>query len=234
MTRSGGDAGCYHEREKFRIVALMTMRTEPLRGAGSRIGVTLARFACGLACLPAFAAASALGDVLERSPAGPPGGIIDAPTSVADFSRGGGAVGFGQLAFNERQRVRLERDLDLDPIGPGPEDVPAGTVVSSHMIFLNVADGAVGTSELVTWTFGGRILGVMSDFFGQLEAASNAELGAPDTQYQAPFRARGMENDDDYAFKDNQIAVFMQVAQPGDWIRVITADPAVAAVSAPR
>ena len=160
-------------------------------------------------------AVPALSDVLERSPPGASDGIIAAPALIADSSRAGGAAGFGQQAFNERQHVRLERDLDLDPAGAGPEDVPAGTVVNSHMIFLNVPDGAYGASELVTWTFGGRILGVMSDYFGQLEAASTALVGAPNTRYQAPFPARGMEGEDEYAFKGNQISVFMLVQQPG-------------------
>ena len=187
-----------------------------------------------MAALAALAAAvPAMGEVLELSPPGVSDGIIAAPALSADSSRAGGAASFGQQAFNERQHVRLEQDLDLDPAGRGPEDVPAGTVVSSHMIFLNVPDGAYGTSELVTWTFGARVLGVMSDYFGQLEAASTELLGAPGTRYQAPIPARGMEGEDDYAFKDNQIAVYMLVQQPGDWIRVITAEPAVVAMTQP-
>jgi len=65
----------------------------------------------------------------------------------------------------------------------------------------------------------------MSDYYGNLEAASNDILGAPGTEYEAPLAARGLEPrsaDNATPLNALQLEVSMQVTQPGDWIRVVT------------
>lgn len=146
--------------------------------------------------------------------------IIPAPASVVDDAVDGGAENTNQEGFLEASDVTLASDLEVD----GAADIPAGTVVTSHMIFLNTPDSGVTTDANVVWTFDGPILGVMSDKNGTLEDASNAELGAPGTVYPGGFGARGMEGADNYTINnDYQLRVTMLVAEPGDWIRVITA-----------
>lgn len=149
--------------------------------------------------------------------------IIPAPPSVVDSSGAGGASNTHQQAFNERQVVLLTAAIGVDA-----GSISAGTLVSSHMIFLNKADTAPGslTDLNVTWTFSGGVLGVMSNSNGSLEVASSGLLGAPGTTYPAlPFPARGLEpgTPDGYAVAGNAITVSMAVSQPGDWIRVVTA-----------
>ena len=91
-------------------------------------------------------------------------------------------------------------------------------------IFLNTPVGAGGATDYgVEWLFDGIILGVMSDSYGTLEAASSSFLGAPGTVYPGAFAARGMEGADSYLVSGSMITVSMAVSEPGDWIRVITA-----------
>ena len=141
--------------------------------------------------------------------------IIAAPGSVTDS----GAVNDHQQAFNEHQSVLLAVPLAVDS-----GFIPAGTLVSSHMIFLNT-DGSVVAFDEQIWTFDGIILGVMSDTGGTLEAASTPLLGALGTIYPAAFSNRGLEGGDSYGISGtgNQLALGDGVtAEPGDWIRVIT------------
>lgn len=152
--------------------------------------------------------------------------VIPAPNSVEDSSAAGGAFNDHQQAFNERQVVVLPVNVATDS-----GVIPAGTAVSSHMIFLNIEDcgplsgtACVPTGDTATWTFSHDILGVMSDQGGLLEASSSALLGAPGTVYPGPFPSRGLEpaSLDTYAAVGNIITVTMVVSQPGDWIRVVT------------
>jgi hypothetical protein len=141
--------------------------------------------------------------------------IIAAPSSVVDDPPG--ATNDHQQAFNEAQKVTLLADLAVDG-----GIIPAGKIVSSHMIFLNT-DGDTEASDTQTWTFNAPIIGVMSDYRGMLEVASSAFLGAAGTTYPATaFAARGMEGSDGYTVTDDQIEVDMTVTEPGDWIRVVT------------
>jgi len=143
--------------------------------------------------------------------------IIAAPGQVLNsvvFNR-------AQQGFDERQGVLLGANLSIDG-----GSIAAGTTVDSHMIFLNKQDGVPGTlSHTVTWTFGGAILGVMSNTSGSLEVASSALLGAVGTVYPgAAFANRGLEGSGDgYTILGNQLTLTMVVTQPGDWIRVVTA-----------
>lgn len=143
--------------------------------------------------------------------------IIAAPASVLDNAPGW--TNNLQQAFNERQGVTLAADLAVDGGW-----IAGGTVVDSHMIFLNTAIGDRNAfDQNVLWTFSDVVLGVMSDRRGRLERASNAILGAPGTMYPGAFDYRGLERRDSYTIVGNTITVSMLVSQPGDWIRVITA-----------
>jgi hypothetical protein len=156
------------------------------------------------------------------SSAGIAASIISAPSLVENSL----AFNSAQQGFNERQDVWLSANLQVDG-----GSILAGTLVSSHMIFLNqkdVEDGTGGTltHKNVKWEFDGEILGVMSDYLGNFETASTDFLGAVGTSYPATgFRVRGMEGSDDYSIADKFLTVDMYVSQPGNWIRVVTAAP---------
>ncbi len=143
--------------------------------------------------------------------------IISAPPDVND----GAAFNIAQQGFDEVQDFLLPVDITVDG-----GTIAAGTVISSHMIFLNnsvAAGNTLNEHTGVQWTFDGDILGVMSDFTGSEEIATSSFLGALGTLYPTvPFNARGMEVDDSYSFLLNVLTVNMRIRQPGDWIRVIT------------
>lgn len=143
--------------------------------------------------------------------------IIAAPADVRDDAPG--AENDHQQAFNEQQNIVLTSAVDID----GGGSIAAGTLVSSHMIFLNTA-GSVFAEDLdVTWTFSDEVLGVMSNTAGTREADSSGQLGADGTIYPSAFSLRGLESNDGYTIVGNTIMVSMSVTEPGDWIRVVTA-----------
>lgn len=152
------------------------------------------------------------------------------PSSVLDDPEGG-EISYGQYAFSEKSGTLLSDDLAVDG-----GTIPAGTVVDSHMIFLNTEEGSLGASDLgVVWKFDGVVLGVMSDIDGSLEVDSNPLLGYPDTIYpEDSFSGRGLEHHGDgtseegYTVSGNTITLGMDTTDngdPGDWIRVITKPP---------
>ena len=166
------------------------------------------------------------------STAGTSAEIIAAPENVLDDN----VFNTGMQGFNEAQGVTTSVDFTID----GGGSIAAGTLVNSHMIFLNSEGNSLLGHFGVEWTFDGIILGIMSDSGGTLEAASSFELGNPTTNYTAtfpgsgpaaPFPARGMEGNvggagtnDGYTMLDPYtLQVGMYVSEPGDWIRVITA-----------
>ncbi len=157
--------------------------------------------------------------------------IIAAPSDALDDF----VTNSAQQGFDEAQGVVTTRDYTMD----GGTVLAAGTRVNSHMIFLNSEGNTLVTHFDVEWEFDGLILGVMSDGGGTLEAASTGELGAAGTNYTAgpgapPFTARGLEADDGYTIDGALITVNMQVTEPGDWIRVITAADPVVAIPEPH
>lgn len=177
--------------------------------------------------LGAMSASASLGAIVSVSGPNSSDGtapeIIAAPTDLLDDT----VTNTGMQGFDEAQNVLLTAALSVDG-----GVIPAGTRVDSHMIFLNTSTGSRTHFE-VDWTFSGDILGVMSDSGGMLEAASTSFLGAPGTNYTvtgpgtgpaAPFTARGLEGfGDGYSFSDNVLTISMQVSEPGDWVRVVTA-----------
>ena len=159
------------------------------------------------------------------SSAGSAPGIIAAPGDA----RPSGAFNTGLQAFDEQQSYTLTSDLAVDG-----GIVASGQVVSSHMIFLNsgngttIAHGAGGNGSVVSFSFDGMIVGVMSDRSGFLESDSQF-LGAAGTIYPVdPYGSRGMEmnplvaDPDWYAVAGSTIRLGMSVRVPGDWIRVVT------------
>lgn len=187
---------------------------------------------CALAIgLLAFRADAAITGVTGPvSSVGTAAEIIPAPSDVLNNV----VFNTGQQGFNEAKVVTTNNYATDGGL------ILAGTLVSSHMIFVNAENGTefppLLTHEDVEWTFSQAILGVMSDNDGDLEAASTPELGAPGTNYTvgpaaqvAPFPARGLEpggpgglHTDGYSVSGNEITVTMHVSQPGDWIRVVT------------
>ncbi|WP_261857015.1 PEP-CTERM sorting domain-containing protein [Photobacterium sanguinicancri] len=172
----------------------------------------------------ANASATILSVSSGTSSAGFSGQITLAPGLVTDAA----VTNQAQQGFNEQQLVSLAADLDVDG-----GTIAQGTNVASHMIFLNKATSESGVlSHIgVEWMFDGKILGVMSDSGGILEAASNALLGAAGTTYPGAFGARGMEGSDSYTIDGDKLTVTMRVTQPGDWIRVITDVPEPASMA---
>ncbi len=65
---------------------------------------------------------------------------------------------------------------------------------------------------------------VHTDSGGHLEEASNAELGRPGTFYPGAFSARGLEGNDSASVSGDKLSlsVYLEVSQPGDWMRVVT------------
>lgn len=187
----------------------------------------MAALLVGLVAMPAHAALTGVSGGLSSE--GVAGQIIAAPEQALDEV----AANLGMQGFDEAQNVVTSQAYGID----GDTAIAAGTLVSSHMIFLNSA-GPFRIEHLeVTWTFDGVILGVMSDEDGTLEAASSGELGAAGTVYPNPmFADRGLEQlslVDGYVVNGNSITVNMAVTEPGDWIRVITAGGGAPAVPEP-
>lgn len=189
--------------------------------------------AVALALVSVPAQAVLISVVGPTSSAGTAPSIISAPAHALDDI----ATNTGMQGFNEAQGVLTTIAHAID----GGGVIAAGTLVDSHMIFLNSAGTGALSHFSVDWTFSGTILGIMSDSNGNLEAASTFELGAPGTNYTvtfpgsgpaAPFPARGLEANDGLGIGPNDgyallnpttLRVGMFVTEPGDWIRVVTA-----------
>lgn len=157
----------------------------------------------------------------DNSSLGAAASIISAPALVTNAA----VTNTAQQGFNEVQGYTTQNTIIMD----GDVELAAGSFVDSHMIFLNVSSG-IEEHYNVVWTFSGNILGVMSDQWGNLEADSTPELGAPGTTYEASWNARGMESADFYLYTPgtNVLTVNMRVdAGAGDWIRVVTAGTVV-------
>ncbi len=177
-------------------------------------------FSCGFLALPAQATLIGVVGGNSFGPASAGGTapmIISAPGNVGDDD----FTNTGMQGFNEAQKVLTKVEHRTD----GGGRIAVGTLVDSHMIFLNSSGNRRLRHLNVTWNFSGLVLGVMSDGRGRLERRSNDELGNPGTLYPGAFRARGLENNDSYSIFENTLTVNMRVTEPGDWIRVVTASP---------
>ena len=146
------------------------------------------------------------------------GEIISAPDNMSEDAPG--AENTHQQGFDELQNFVLRDDLVTDTA-----TISAGTLVSSHMIFLNTAGNAFA-SDSNTWEFSGDILGLMgvTDSFGTNIAASSSFLGAPGTIYpDSAFRLYGLEGGDGFSASGRSLYLLTRVREPGDWVRVVTA-----------
>ena len=145
------------------------------------------------------------------------GEIITAPLDMSEDSPG--AENDHQQGFNEVQNLLLLSNLTTDTAV-----ISAGTLISSHMIFLNTSGNAFGTDSN-TWEFSGAILGITGviDSTGANTASTSSLLGAPGTIYpSSAFGAYGLEGGDSFSVSGNLLTLNMQVTEPGDWIRVVT------------
>jgi len=156
------------------------------------------------------------------------GDIIPAPASVDP----GGMTNQRPQAFDERQNLRLTADLTVDN-----STIPAGTVVSSHMIFLNPGSQNTINYNGASFGFDDVILGVMSDTNGQLEGNSSPLLGAANTAYPVAYAGRGLEHGtqlfpfgtENYSVSGKVFRLNLRAGRgDGDYIRVITAGAATA------
>jgi len=105
--------------------------------------------------------------------------------------------------------------------------------LDSHLIFLNSASsGQNYIDHTQEWKFDGAILGVMSNKSGSLMNDTNSlfAIGAyfNDGGSSLPFAAAGLEQNniltgDGYVINGLLLNLRMEVTEPGDWIRVITA-----------
>ena len=103
-------------------------------------------FICNMAASNAAIIGASNDSTLQR--------IIPAPPSVVDDKPG--AENTYQQGFNEVQNFTLPRDISVN----SGSYIPAGTVVNSHMIFLNT-NGTRRVDDInVEWVFDGKILGV--------------------------------------------------------------------------
>lgn len=156
--------------------------------------------------------------------------LVSGPDIIAAVSiQEDSPVNTAQQAFDEKQSVLLTRDITVDG-----GIISKGTVVDSHIIFLNTRGGTFAT-DTQRWTFASNVLGVMSNYTGSLMNDSNDLFAAFNDYFSAgsslPFAAAGLEGNDSYNFFGNTIEVTMSVTEPGDWIRVLTAQvPVPAAV----
>ena len=146
---------------------------------------------------------------------------ISAPASVTNVGPGSNTH---ILTFDEAQNYLLTADLQTDS-----GIISAGTRISSHMVFLNRASGGGSLSLSGSVTFSEMILGTMTSLHGSLLVLSDF-LGSP-TIY-TNFDNRGLEFNDSSSFLGTTLSVSLNVTQPGDWMRVITAAPATVPVPA--
>ena len=140
------------------------------------------------------------------------GKIIDAPNNTNAHATESQLM----QGFDEKQNVFLKEALKVDN-----GFIDAGVKVNSHMVFLDSPGKSWLQQKDIEWLFDGEILGVMSDYSGNLEYASNSLLGLEGTTYNK-FGARGLESGETYSVDGNKLNLTMTVTSPGDWIRVVT------------
>ncbi|OUR71356.1 hypothetical protein A9Q78_09890 [Methylophaga sp. 41_12_T18] len=152
------------------------------------------------------------------------GADIIAAVSVQEDS----PINTHQQGFNEKQSVYLTSAINVDG-----GTIAAGQTVDSHLIFLNSkSSGNNYIDDSQQWKFDGAILGVMSNKSGSLMNATNGLFAAFNNYFTTgsslPFNAAGLEQNniltgDGYFINGLLLDVRMEVTEPGDWIRVITA-----------
>ena len=135
-------------------------------------------------------------------------------------------------AFDERQAVTLGAPLAVNISAPGvyddpadltPATIPAGTVISSHLIHYDIVFQGVAVEATGTVTFRDRILGVIIND-GDVDASDF--LGAPGTIYPpagVQFRGAELDENDLIEVGCDFVRVELESFQILDHVRVITA-----------
>src|SRR5262249_3815746 len=201
---------------------------------------TSSRIATGLALASALGICAATGttrtasaDIINLS------GLtqITAPSVVTgDFAALGGLP--TQLIFAEQKSVTLAAPLVTDT-----GTIPAGTVVDSYFVALNRLPTAITVDTSVT--FDVNVLGIIYKDpanpyvnpqlpFYPLFTASDF-LGAPNTQYKLEgasacgpfcgFEVNATPDCDTASFRGKPASFHNNYSTPGDFARIITADP---------
>ncbi len=141
------------------------------------------------------------------------GGAFQQLTPAAGFNVGNNNQQSNNLfAFDEQQNVTL-----LSAIG----GIAAGTVVNSHYVFFDPGPDfrAIGYVD-----FDSDILGVL-DGRADMEM-TDALLGNANVNYVS-VNLRGLESQDSFNTVGNRININFRASSPGDYVRVLTAAPAV-------
>jgi len=127
-------------------------------------------------------------------------------------------------AFNSDQNILLDADLTVNDLGDGTSTtrgttgtLAAGTTVSSHYVFFD-PDGDATQEGWVS--FDAEILAIIFD--RTLLDASDF-LANTDVTYLSPA-LRGIEDGDFAWFTDSTVYVNWKASEPGDYIRVLTAE----------
>jgi len=148
------------------------------------------------------------------------------PSTIGDGSPGDND---NILVFDELQGVTVDEALAAVNPFVGGSSLIEGSVVDSHLVFLNRESGSSLLSLGGSVTFSGEILAVFGQVNGTDLDATDSALGLAGVTYES-FDNRGLEtggaNADGASFvagSDTLILSFLNVTQPGDWIRVVTA-----------
>jgi len=145
--------------------------------------------------------------------------------STPDNTVGNDNFNDGNLyAFNEDQNIVIDADLTVNDLGDGTSTtrgttgvLAAGTTVASHYVFFD-PDGDATQEGWVN--FDADILGIIYD--RTLLDASDY-LANTDVNYLSP-ELRGIESGDFAWFTDSTVYVNWKASEPGDYIRVLTAE----------
>lgn len=141
------------------------------------------------------------------------GGVFQQLTPAAGFNVGNNNQQSNNLfAFDEQQSVTL-----LSAIG----GLAAGTVVNSHYVFFDPGPSRRGIGYV---DFDGDILGVL-DNKADMDL-TDALLGNANVNYVS-VNLRGLEDPDSFNIVGNRLNVNFRASSPGDYVRVLTAAPAV-------
>jgi len=135
-------------------------------------------------------------------------------------------------AFNEQQAATLAAPLAVNISAPGiyddpsdltPATIPAGTVISSHLIHFDIFFEGAAVESSGTVTFRDRILGVI---VGDADVDASDFLGAAGTTYPAAgvqFRGAELDENDLIEVGCDFVRVELESFQFLDHVRVITA-----------
>jgi hypothetical protein len=195
----------------------------------SRVAARLV-FASALGlCAAAAATRSASADIISTIGLT----VVSAPSLVAgDFIANSGGALPPQLIFYEKQNFTLTAPLSVDTGSP----IAAGTAINSYFIVFNAFSSTVNFVADSSVTFDGSVLGIIywenADFVPSSAYAASDYLGAPNTTYAESCFQCGFETFqfntglDVVSFVGNTASFHSVYSDPGDFARIITADPA--------